>query len=686
MRISGHPFTENAVTEILPKRYLQPGESIEGMLDRVCLGNDDYYNLMASGSFLPNSPTLMNAGVFNEDGSLKGTLSACFKFDVQDSMFEGPDSISGTHDKAGRVLKFGGGTGYVFSDLRPKGSLISSTHKAACGPVQVMRHYHSLAKLITQGGKREAAQMGILSVNHPDIRDFIHCKDEDPQGLSTFNISVALDDEFMEEVIGNIVSTIGNGKTGLLWEMAESAWRTGDPGCYFIDRAEEANPTPWLGKLTGTNPCGEVPLLNNEPCNLGSLNLSKYVTPGLKVDWTALEEDTRLAVQFLDDILDANTFPHPDIEKAAYTTRKLGLGVMGWADMLATMNIHYSSGAAVDLGERVMQHISATATNESIRLAYKKGVCPAFADREDAPYRRNATLTCIAPTGTISTLLGASNGIEPHFQLDWERTMGDGTVLQESIRGRFGDFIPQVAEDISWQVQIAHQSSFQKYTDLAVSKTINMRNDATIQDIYDVYIAAWESNCKGITVYRNGSRDVQVLNKKVTTALPKDISVENYVAENKLSRRVLPATRQSLTHEFTVGDFKAFATVGFFEDGTPAELFITSNKEGSTIAGLMDAFAMQTSFALQFGVPLEFMVGKMTGARYEPSGFTSNPDIRTATSITDYVFRWLAQFIPETGQLASKIASGNLCPECGGSLVYSEGCEGCVSCGYSRCG
>ena len=461
--------------------------------------------------FLPNSPTLFNVGL---PGA--GTLSACFKFDVDDTLLDGPNSIMAVATKAAGVTKFGGGVGYYFGNLRPKGAKVNSTHGNAMGPVSVLRHYQSVGSLITQAGKRDAAQMGILDARHPDIREFVNVKNTDPQLLNTFNISVSVDNAFMTAAVNDF----GSIEHALLREIAEAAWTTGDPGLYFVDTAEATNPTPWLGRLTGTNPCGEVPLLNNEPCNLGSINLGRF-TDGTHIDWAGLGVVTRLAIKYLDDIVSLNTFPSPEIEAANLLTRKLGLGVCGWADLLALHGIDYDTQEAVSLGGKVMRFINDEAYQASMELATERGSAPAYRAGSSSP--RNATRTCIAPTGTIAILMGASSGVEPHFALEWNRTLGNGTVLHESVPvlDRLGSYRPPVSHDISPRWHILHQSAFQAHTDLAVSKTINLPNDATVGDVYDAYVMMWETGCKGGTIFRDGCRSEQVLN--VTNQIPAEV-------------------------------------------------------------------------------------------------------------------------------------------------------------------
>lgn len=501
-------FTANAL-KILTERYLyqyETGqETVDQFLDRISMGNETYrHELFETLNFLPNSPTLFNIGI---PGA--GTLSACFKFDIDDTLLNGTNSIMAVGFKSAGVQKYGGGVGYVLSAVRPRNSGIATTHGRAMGPVALLKYYQSIAEMITQGGKREGAQMGILHCDHPDIREFIHAKDENSQSLNTFNISVACTDAFMESA-QDTETEAGQ----LLTEMAQSAWRTGDPGVYFIDTAERRNPTPWLGRLTGTNPCGEVPLLNNEPCNLGSINLGNFVQGGT-VEWSRLSGVVQLATRYLDDVLSINVFPSQEITDANALTRKLGLGVCGWADMLALLGIHYDSDAAVELAEKLMEFINDVARKTSGELGIERGIAPAFNGSSifTGPLR-NATRTCIAPTGSIAIIMGASSGIEPHFALEWNRQLAtDGDVIRERVpvMDRLEGFTPHVSHEIAPKWHIAHQAAFQRHTDLAVSKTINLPNSTTVEDIRGIYLELWRSGCSGGTIYRDGSRSIQVL-------------------------------------------------------------------------------------------------------------------------------------------------------------------------------
>ena len=665
--------TYNGQPEICDGRH----ESISDMIKRISFDNAYWYTLFEENLFWPNSPTIFNLGT----GS--GTLSACFKFDVADTMV----GINDVHNKAAMVQKWGGGVGYYLGDIRPKGSPIGSTHGSACGPVAVMRHYHSLASMVTQGGKRHGAQMGILPISHQDIREFIHCKDEDPQGLSTFNISVSVTDDFMR--------LLSKGAPGLvkLWnELIDSAWRTGDPGVYFYDAAERKNPTPHLGRLTGTNPCGEVPLLSDEACNLGSINLATHLTSDLRqFDFNKLESTTRVAIQYLDKVLDHNWFPDSDITEAVEKTRKLGLGVMGWADALAILGVSYDSEKAVELGRTVMRQINTWAADESRQLGDSKGYYPgSLVGKEEY---RNATRTCIAPTGSISFLAGVSSGIEPHFARKWTRTLGDGTVVEEEpvLQELFAKQKPRIANEIDPKWHIRHQAAFQEHTDLAVSKTVNLPHDATRDDVDKAYRLMHSLGCTGGTIFRDGSRDQQVLNSR-DPQVSKDIKPEDaFIALNSKEgqrffqgRESLPKTRSSVTHKFNVGDYKGFVTVGLYENGLPGEVFIKGEKQGSTITGLLDGIAIALSLGLQNGSPLSHYVEMFKGQRFEPAGMTGNPEIPVASSILDYLGKWFELKFLDT---VYQPQAGMFCPNCQSEAVYSENCLKCVSptCGWSKC-
>lgn len=689
MRQPLSPFSSNAMT-VLCKRYLRPivstnsilnpahgrqpckhcgkhHETPEEMFDRCSFGSDDFYNLLGSRDFLPNSPTLFNAGTG------QGTYSGCFKFDVEDTM----DSILDVARKAALVLKWGGGAGFYLGNLRRKDAMIKTTHGKACGPVAVLEYYHAGAQLITQSGKRQAAQMGILPCDHPDIEEFIHCKDGG-KNLSTFNISVSCTDEFMRDAV-----TVGTRAYDIFKQMVESAWKTGDPGIYFVDTSERANPTPWLGKLTATNPCGEVPLLDNEPCNLGSINLGHTVVDGV-VDWDKLKRIVVMSVRYLDTVLDNNTFPLPEIAEAASRTRKLGLGVMGWADMLSLLRVHYDSVEAVDLAEKLMLCVQVNAHHASALLAEEKGACPAFGSIEGK--NRNATVTCIAPAGSICTLADCSSGIEPYYTLKGVRVMGDGTQLTEAVRVDIGKFVPHTALQIAAEWHVKHQAAFQANTDLAVSKTVNMPNSVTREQVREAFLLAWKMGCKGITVYRDGSRNVQVISQAKGDNVG-IVPLDTYNTDIKfgMQRHKMAIDADAKRHKFCVGSFEGYLHIGLLPDGTPGELFITSANQGSTVSGLLASVSIITSLALQYGVPLETMVDKLRHIRFEPAGITGNKDIPTASSIVAYIYRYLGHRFLE-GSKALPVQTGMICPECGALAIAEEGCLSCSqSCGWSRC-
>ena len=471
---------------------------------------EEFYEIMARLDFLPNSPTLMNAG----RPAPHGQLSACFVVGIEDDM----QSICDALRKQMLIHKTGGGTGFNFSKLRPKNSTVNSTNGRASGPVSFMRLFDLSTEVIQQGGMRRGANMAILNADHPDIEEFISCKDEEGK-ITNFNLSVGITDEFMDRA-----SFYPDGpEAALLWQIARHAWKSGDPGVVFLDAMNYDNPCPQLGRIEGTNPCGESPLLPGESCNLGSINLAYMVTPHGTFDWGRLRDVAITATRFLDDVIDVNQYPLPEIEEAVKRTRKIGLGVMGWADLLYRLRIPYDSDEAVKLACDIMEHIHALSHIQSWELGLKKGVPEACKHL----HRRNATLTCVAPTGTLALLADCSSGIEPVFSLSHTRriTLGDGTIKEvEVVNPHYAELcadtslsdediasIAKTAYQIPWNWHVAHQAAFQRYTDLAVSKTVNLPADATVEDVLAVYVEAWRQNCKGVTVYRNGSRSSQVL-------------------------------------------------------------------------------------------------------------------------------------------------------------------------------
>mgnify|MGYP004446787531 CR=1 FL=1 len=517
---------------------------------------NDFFTMMSKLEFLPNSPTLMNAG------TEQGTLSACFVLPLDDSM---QDIMKAATDTA-MVQKFGGGTGFALSQIRPRGDKIKTTHGMACGPIEVLKTLSRVSSMITQGGKRDGANMAVMSVYHPDILNFISCKSVEGE-IHNFNISVGVDSRWMDYVLTNSEYPLINPATKELVgylnarevfnTIVAGAWKNGEPGMIFLDQVNKDNHViDTYGEMLATNPCGEQPLLGNESCNLGSLNLAKFFEPEPisgawynKINWRTLEKVTRLATHFLDNVIDANYYATPDIEEMTKATRKIGLGVMGFADLLIQMKIPYDSELARKVGQRVMKDIRKWSDNESLKLGVLRGTFPAWNnsnyDKITEAFRNHCRLT-VAPTGTISMIADTSSGIEPTFALAWQKQnilegktltyvnkyfevdarnygfyseelmgyLAEGGSLQE--RKDVPQWIKKVyvtAPEISPSNHVLMQAAFQESVDSGISKTINFANSATHKDVEDAYMLAWTTGCKGITVYRAGSRDKEVLVK-----------------------------------------------------------------------------------------------------------------------------------------------------------------------------
>ncbi|MEK6289033.1 MAG: adenosylcobalamin-dependent ribonucleoside-diphosphate reductase [Acidobacteriota bacterium] len=573
-------LTENAL-RVLEKRILardhhgRVAETPEDMFRRVArsvseadlqhstpadaaAAEEAFYESMSSLEFLPNSPTLMNAG------RNLAQLSACFVLPVEDSM----EGIFGTLRETALIQKSGGGTGFSFSRLRPREDLVESTHGVSSGPVSFMRLYNFATEVTKLGGKRAGANMAILRIDHPDIQEFIAAK-TNPLELNTFNISAAVTDEFMERVKQGEKYDLINPRTGevarqsdareVLDRIVASAWRNGEPGVIFIDRINRDNPTPELGQIESTNPCGEQPLLPYESCVLGSINLAKFSRDGA-VDYDRLREAVALGVHFLDNIIDVSEYPIPDIAYITKLNRKIGLGVMGWADLLILMGIPYDSEDAINLGEEVMGFISLEALEASVDLAKQRGPFPRWfqesiykkdgqeqAGSLRSQERRNATVTTVAPTGTISLIANCSSGIEPIYSIAYrrlafqsehmtfvhplfeqyarehefyteelmKRVAGKGSLVGLTEVPDEAKRVFVTAREIAPEWHVRMQAAFQEHIDAAVSKTINFPADATVDDVKRAYVLAHELGCKGITVYRDGSREKQVLSTEI---------------------------------------------------------------------------------------------------------------------------------------------------------------------------
>lgn len=727
----------------------------------------DFYNLMVSRKFLPNSPTLMNAGTGN---GLQ--YSACFVLPVEDSM----EGIFDALKHQAIIHKTGGGTGFSFTRLRPSGSLVKTSSGTASGPISFMRIFDAATNEVKQGGKRRGANMGILRVDHPDIKEFIHCKEEG--GITNFNISVALTDKFMEAYKNNEDYELINPKTKevvgklsareVFDEIAEGAWRTGDPGLIFIDKINNstANPVPAIGQIEATNPCGEQPLYPFDACNLGSIFLTYFVIDG-QVDWEGLKEVSRTSVRFLDNVIEVNPYPLEQIRKTVFGIRRIGLGIGGWADMLLELGIPYDSQEALDLAEKVMKTINDEAVAETERLAKIRGAFPMFHGSiyKDSSPRRNSTVTTIAPTGTISIIAGSSSGCEPLFAIAFQHIVKDkhldrkltfvnpkfeevlkqrgiyseelmekvaqkGIVreiqeIPEDIRKVFG-----TAQEITPTWHIRTQAAFQKHTENAVSKTINLDNSATVDDIKNAYLESWDTGCKGITVFRDGCKDVQVLNlgTKNGEAVKEEQNIKEVKIDEPLRQRPYRLTGSTYRMNTPVGT--AFITINEDENGDPLEVFINVGKAGSDVAAMAEALGRTISTALKFrgGVGAkekarEFAeqlsgIGGRRSIGFGPTKIKSLPDALAGALSVHYnfgingyhnspnVFGVYASNTNEENQsevvasmpsttkeqqeslflTATKEKVGDICPSCGaGTLVFEEGCSKCHACGHSEC-
>mgnify|MGYP003306545925 FL=1 len=769
-------LTENSRI-VLEKRYLRKNsdgeiiETPEKMFERVAsaiaepenlygdTGDFSYwqgrfYEIMHTLEFVPNSPTIMNAGT----GA--GTLSACFVMGLDDSM----EDIMTTAKETAMVQKYGGGTGFALSKIRPKGNPISTTHGQACGPVSVLRHLSSVSTLVTQGGKRDGANMAVMDVHHPDILEFIECKQEEGQ-IHNFNISVGVSDEFMNAVkngtsyelrdpeSGKVVDKI---EASLVFDkVIEGAWRNGEPGVIFLDKVNADNPTLNIGKMTATNPCGEQPLLPYESCNLGSINLTKFVIEDSDVkslDWDRLKEVVHVSTRFLDNVIDANVYSVDKIENMTKSTRKIGLGVMGFADMLVQLNVPYDSEEGLSLGRKLMKFIRSESDEMSKTLASERGVFPAFEgskyDSTDGFEVRNACRLTVAPTGTISMIAGCSSGIEPLFALCYHKHnilggesllyvdkgfekvakeggfysqellnyLADGGSLQE--RDDVPDWAKRLfvtSSDISPEMHVRMQAVFQESVDSAISKTINFPNSASDDDVRSAYLLAWELSCKGITVYRAGSRDAEVL----TAGKEKDSSEENNVESTDntnlksemLTERQRPKVLSGVTERVRTAHGNLFVTINYNEEGKPFEVFASLGKAGSTESAQLEAITRLTTMSLRAGVEPSQIIQHLQGITDEPiwdkgSLVRSTPDavaqvlsrhllknnsidVNTSSDVEQlglFAGDSTEEVIKESESSEEVLVKKLACPDCSiGVLVHQEGCLRCADCGYNKC-
>ncbi|MDH3296664.1 MAG: vitamin B12-dependent ribonucleotide reductase, partial [Gemmatimonadota bacterium] len=767
-------LTDNAVT-VLGKRYLKKNDDLElsesptdmfWRVARVIAGMDagygateaqiestarEFYEMMALGQFEPNSPTLMNAG------RPLGQLSACFVLPVPDSL----EGIYETLRDMALIHQSGGGTGFGFSRLRPQGDVVKSTMGVASGPVSFMEVYDASTEAVKQGGTRRGANMGILRVDHPDILHFIDCK-SDKNKITNFNISVAITDDFMAAIERNEPYDLHNPRGGevvgqldareVFGKVIHGAWRNGEPGVYFIDEANRYNPVPHMGSYEATNPCGEQPLLPYDVCNLGSVNVGAFVEDG-KIDWDSLRTAVHKATHFLDNVIDANKYPLPPIEELSKRIRRIGLGVMGWADMLVQLGEPYGSPRSIELGRELMRFVDEESKVESERLARERGVFPEWEksiwgpddscarDKGGSRIRpmrrlRNCNMTTVAPTGTISIIAGCSSGIEPLFAVAFMRNQAG--VLMPDVNPMFVELareqgwysdelmeriateghihFDEVPEDVQQTFTTAHdvtpeqhirmQAAFQQYTDSAISKTCNFPNDATEEDVRRIYELAYQLKCKGVTVYRDGSRDAQVLStgktarkvvadagrgttgfdqigdpeltEALTAALGRIADLESELEESGKTIAALeggrmkaplvrsrPAELRGVTRKIDspLGDM--YVTINEDQEGRPFEAFVALGKAGGPAMADAEAIGRLISLALRSGISLRAIHKQLRGISSDRAvGMGPNKVLSSPDAIAQVIERHLEEKegiqqslpIPDPG--AAKVTNG----------------------------
>lgn len=724
------------------------GADKEEVLERA----KTFYKLMLSKKFLPNSPTLMNAG--KENGL---QYSACFVLPVEDSL----EGIFDSLKYQAIIHQSGGGTGFSFSRLRQRGAMVKRSRGVASGPVSFMKVFNEATQQIKQGGTRRGANMGILRVDHPDVREFITCKLDG--GITNFNISIAATDKFMAALASGEKYDLVEPHTGKIVGQEDArevfdlicdcAWRSGDPGMIFIDKVNDgpANPVPTLGPVESTNPCGEQPLYPFDACNLGSIFLNYFVVEknGEYVfDWEQLKEVSAIATRFLDNVIEVNPYPLPQIWDTVRSIRRIGLGIGGWADALYMLGIAYNSDEALDLARKVMKTINDAAHEASEELAAERGAFPLWKESifKNGKKIRNAAITTIAPTGTIGILANTSGGCEPVFALAYKHMVKDESLNREmyftdpafkEVAQREGfwndelakrvaetgnvhglDLVPEKWQKVfvtsheitpDWHVKM--QAAWQEYTDNAVSKTINLPNNATVDDVAEAYLSSYKMGCKGITVYRDGCKEWQVLNvgtkkqEESKSESKEEVMTPTEVEETIADLRIRPHRLQGNTYRIQTPVGHAFVVVNSDDFGNPFEVFINVGKAGSHV--MADAEALGRLISLSLRVPSKFppravaeaiaeQLAGIGGA--ESVGFGNNK----VRSLADGVAKVLKDYLKGSAEEQKEISQfqevviqqelpllkkkGDLCPECGqATLVLEEGCQKCYSCGASKC-
>ncbi len=738
-------LTDNA-RHVLQRRYLMKDrqgnvvETAEEMFHRVAgaiagaetafeaqadvaAWETEFYDLMTSFKFLPNSPTLMNAG------RELGQLSACFVLPVEDSMSSIFDAVKYT----ALIHQSGGGTGFSFSRLRPATDRVGSTGGVASGPVSFMKVFDSATDVIKQGGMRRGANMAILRVDHPDIIEFIEAKNN-LSTLTNFNLSVAVTDRFMAALKSGGEYDLINPRTGdsdgsldaaeVFQMIVDNAWATGDPGVVFIDEINRGNPTPHLGEIESTNPCGEQPLLPYESCNLGSVNLALLLHQDegeTRVDWDELRRVVHTAVRFLDDVIEVNRFPLPQIAEMSRSTRKVGLGVMGFADMLLQLGVAYNTEEGIAVAESVMGFVNDEARLASAALAETRGVFPAFEgsvyDVPGGQRLRNAARTTIAPTGTLSLIAGCSSGIEPLFALSFTRNILDGAqlvevnphfeavarrggyhsdeLMQRLADGEHLDDMPEVPEatrrvfvtahHITPEMHVRMQAAFQHHTDNAVSKTVNFPTSATRDDVADVYRMSHQAGLKGVTIYRDACRTGQVLTtgKQAAPEAKAEVAAETSYRPPRARAKVTTG----ITERVKTGCGWIYVTVNSDEEGI-CEVFATLGKTGGCALSHLESMSRLLSLSLRAGIDVADIVRQMRGIRCPSIAWEEGKSILScadaiASVLEKHTTGYDGKPRVEDYGLAKNLAGQ--CPDCATLLVYQEGCFICPACGHTKC-